>query len=86
LVKKDISSIINAKAMKIQDVSFILVFLVVFWLRRPRLALMIGLLCLLLAIPLFKFWIFFTAERLTWYAAGFFLLAIIFLTKKLWKK
>jgi len=39
----------------------------------------IGLCCLALAIPLFKFWIFFTAERLTWYAAAFFTYSIVLL-------
>lgn len=63
--------------MKIQDLVFILVFLLVFWRRSAHLAAIVGLLCLFLAIPLFKFWIFFTAERLTWYAAAFFTLAII---------
>ena len=65
--------------MKIQDLLFILVFLFVFWHRSPRLATIIGLLCLWLAIPLFKFWIFFTAEHLTWYAAAFFAYAIALL-------
>lgn len=63
--------------IKIQDLAFILVFLLVFWRRSSKLAVSTGLFCLALAIPLFKFWIFFTAERLTWYAAAFFLLAII---------
>jgi len=64
--------------MKIQDLVFGLIFVFVFWRRSAHLATIVGLLCLFLAIPLFKFWIFFTAERLTWYAAAFFLLAILF--------
>ena len=64
--------------IKIQDLAFILVFLLVFWRRSSKLAVSIGLCCLALAIPLFKFWIFFTAERLTWYAAAFFTLGILF--------
>ena len=68
--------------MKIQDLLFVLVFLFVFWRRSSQLAIIIGLICLLLAIPFFKFWIFFTAERLTWYAAAFFLLAVIKLALK----
>ena len=64
--------------IKIQDLAFILVFLLVFWRRNSKLAVSIGLFCLALAIPLFKFWIFFTAERLTWYAAAFFTLGILF--------
>jgi len=64
--------------MKVQDLFFFTVFLVVAWRRNGRLAAAVGLACLLLAIPLFSFWIFFTAERLTWYAAAFFLLSVIF--------
>jgi 4-amino-4-deoxy-L-arabinose transferase-like glycosyltransferase len=62
--------------MKIQDVAFCLLFLLVLWQRHERLSIIIGLFCLFLAIPLFQFWIFFTAERLTWYAAAFFAYAI----------
>jgi len=65
--------------IKIQDLAFILVFLLVFWRRSSKLAVSIGLCCLALAIPLFKFWIFFTAERLTWYAAAFFTYSIVLL-------
>lgn len=64
--------------MKIQDLVFLVVFLVVLAARTDRLATLIGLLCLVLAIPLFSFWVFFTAQRLVVYAASFFLLAIIF--------
>ena len=63
--------------MKIQDIVFVLLFLFVLWRGDSRLSTIISLFCLLLAIPLFKFWIFFTAERLTWYAAAFLLLAIV---------
>ncbi len=72
--------------MKIQDLIFIIIFLFVLWRRSERLSVMIGLSCLLLAIPLFKFWIFFTAERLTWYAAAFFAFAILLLLAKLAKR
>jgi len=64
--------------MKIQDIVFFAVLALLILKRSPRLLVACGILCLLLSIPLFSFWIFFTAERLTWYAAGFFLLAIIF--------
>ena len=63
--------------MKIQDLLFILIFLGILWLRRPRIVVITGLACFLLSIPLFHFWIFFTAERLTWYAATFILLGTI---------
>jgi hypothetical protein len=37
-------------------------------------------------MPLFSLWIFFTAERLTWYASAFFLLSLIFYIFSLWQK
>lgn len=64
--------------MKIQDIVFFVVLALLILKRNPRLAALSGISCLLLSIPLFSFWIFFTAERLTWYAAAFFGLAIIF--------
>jgi len=72
--------------MKIQDIAFVLLFLFVLWQRTARLSIIIGLFCLLLAIPLFQFWIFFTAERLTWYATAFFAYGILFQLTKLVKK
>jgi len=65
--------------MKPQDILFFVVILfLVFLKRNVKITAGIGICCLLIAIPLFAKWIFFTAERLTWYAAAFFLLAIIF--------
>ena len=64
--------------MKIQDIAFFVVLALLIFKRNPQATVICGILCLILSIPLFSFWIFFTAERLTWYAAAFFLLAIIF--------
>jgi hypothetical protein len=64
--------------MKIQDIVFFIALAILIFKRNPKFAVISGILCLLFSIPLFSFWIFFTAERLTWYAGGFFLLAIIF--------
>ena len=64
--------------MKIQDIAFFVVLALLIFKRNPQLAVICGIVCLILSIPLFSLWIFFTAERLTWYAAAFFLLAIIF--------
>jgi hypothetical protein len=72
--------------MKIQDLGFFLLFCLVLWRRNSRVSIIIGLMCLILAIPLFKFWIFFTAERLTWYAAAFFAFAILIQISSLAKK
>lgn len=63
--------------MKVQDISFFLVLALLIILRKPILFVWAGLGSLLLAIPLFALWIFFTAERLTWYAAAFFLIFIL---------
>ena len=63
--------------MKPQDIVFIVVFVGLFFLKKQEVFVWAGLSCLLLAIPLFAKWIFFTAERLTWYAAAFFLTFIL---------
>jgi len=68
--------------MKIQDFVFLLVFVGVFLRRQPRAVVIAGLACLALSLPLFSLWMFFTAERLTWYAAAFFLSAILFSLRK----
>ncbi len=64
--------------MKIQDIAFFVVLALLILKRNPKLMVACGIFFLMLSIPLFYFWIFFTAQRLTWYAAGFFLLAIAF--------
>lgn len=63
--------------MKPQDIVFIVMLIVFIALKKPKLPAAAGLSCLLISMPLFAKWIFFTAERLTWYAAAFFLLAIV---------
>jgi hypothetical protein len=55
--------------MKIQDIAFIIVFFILFIQRKFEWITALGLACIVLSIPLFSLWIFFTAERLTWYAA-----------------
>lgn len=59
--------------MKIQDTLFLVALVILLALRKQRYFVFAGLGSLTLAIPLFAGWIFFTAERLTWYAAAFFL-------------
>lgn len=66
--------------MKIQDIAFFIIFVFLILRQRPRWAVIMGLFFLFLAILLFSFWVFFTAERLTWYAAACFLLAMIMYT------
>jgi len=62
--------------MKPQDILFIVALIILLWKANAKFLVGIGLLCLVLAIPLFHFWIFFTAERLVWYAAAFFFVGI----------
>ena len=69
--------------MKPQDIVFLLVFIFVVYRRDFKIAVLLGLVSLIIAAPLFASWIFFTAERLTWYAASFFLLSIIL---QLWNR
>lgn len=64
--------------MKIQDIVFFVVLALLMIKRDPKIAVFCGIAFLVLSIPLFSFWIFFTAERLTWYGAAFFLLALVF--------
>jgi hypothetical protein len=63
--------------MKIQDIGFLVIFLILITLRKDRWFVYAGLASLMLAIPLFAKWVFFTAERLTWFAAAYFLAAIV---------
>lgn len=62
--------------LKIQDLVFFLVFLLALWRKHNRFSAVICLVCLIVSISLFKLQIFYTAERLTWYAAGFILLSV----------
>jgi hypothetical protein len=63
--------------MKPQDIIFIAILLILLFARKPQLIVIAGLTCLFLSIPLFSSWIFFTAQRLTYYAAAFFVVASI---------
>lgn len=63
--------------MKIQDIGFLVMLVVLLLIRRDKLFFIAGLMCFILAIPLFSQWVFFTAERLTWYGAGFMIIGII---------
>lgn len=59
--------------MKPQDIIFVVFFTGLLLTRKIIWLVYAGLGCLIFAIPLFAKWIFFTAERMTWYAAAFFL-------------
>ena len=63
--------------VKIQDIGFIIVLALLFVVRKPIWFVYAGLLSFALAIPLFAKWIFFTAQRLTWYGAAFILTYVV---------
>jgi len=63
--------------MKPQDLIFIIILIGLLLTRKPKWLVIAGLVCLVAAIPLFGFWIFFTAQRLTYYALGFFWVAVL---------
>lgn len=62
--------------MKIQDILFFALLIFLVYKQNPKLSATFGILALIASIPLFSLWIFFTAERLVWYAAAFLLLCI----------
>ncbi len=63
--------------MKIQDIVFLVLFAFLAYKQNPKLSAASGIIALIVAIPLFTFWVFFTGERLVWYGAAFFLLCIV---------
>lgn len=67
--------------MKPQDIVWIVVLILLIILRKEKLALSLGVLCLVIAIPLFVKQIFFTAERLVMYASSFILLSTILMMR-----
>ena len=68
--------------MKIQDLFFVIILAVLLYKKNLKLIILSGILFLVLAIPLFGFWIFFTAQRLVYFAALFFLIAALFVLFK----
>lgn len=68
--------------MKPQDIVFLAMFSVLFFIRIPKVFLVAGIFCYILAIPLFSAWIFFTAERLTWYGSVFILASLLISQRK----
>lgn len=56
--------------MKLQDVLFFGVFIWLLLKRNSKWLAIAGLNCFIIAMPLFEGWVFFTAERLTWYGSA----------------
>jgi hypothetical protein len=72
--------------MKPQDILFILILIFLLWKRNPKYFSIAGLACLLISIPLFHFWIFFTAQRLVWYAFVLLAISTIYLHSEITQK
>lgn len=69
--------------MKIQDILFIIILLGLLYKRSPVLVAWVVFGAVLIAIPLFQLQIFFTAQRLMYYAFALMLVAtLLFLFKK----
>jgi hypothetical protein len=69
--------------MKPQDIIFLILLLFFLYKRKPQWLVAAGLSLLILSMPLFHFWIFFTASRFVYYAFLLFLIsAILLLSKK----
>jgi hypothetical protein len=64
--------------MKIQDIIFLVLLAILLFKHKENSFVAFGLLCFLLAMPFFYFWIFFTAERLVYYGALLVLVEVIF--------
>ncbi len=64
--------------MKPQDILFIIVLLILLWKRKPEWFILMGLLSFLCSMPLFAYWIFFTAQRFMYYGFAFLLFGILF--------
>lgn len=71
--------------MKPQDIIFILILIILLYKRKAEWFVYTGLACLIVSAPLFYFKIFFTAQRLTYYAVAFFTIAVLIYILKLKK-
>lgn len=65
-------------SIKPQDILFFIIVIGLFYFRKPKLFAILGLLFFLAAIPLFSFWVFFTAQRFIWYGALLLIISIGF--------
>lgn len=62
--------------MKIQDLGFFVLLGILLWRRDARWLVYAGLGFLVVSMPLFSLWIFFTAQRFVQYGALCFFLAV----------
>ena len=62
---------------KPQDLIFLIVLALLLLKKDAKLFAYAGIISLIISMPLFAKWIFFTAQRLTWYSLAFFIIAVI---------
>ncbi len=67
--------------MKPQDLLFIVSLFLILRFSKEQFIPAIALICIVMAIPLYATWTFFTAERLIWYAA---FLITCYLIREVW--
>lgn len=63
--------------MKPQDILFLIALGLLLYKHNPRYFTYAGLFCILVSIPLFAKWIFFTAERFVLYGFIFICIAVV---------
>lgn len=63
--------------MKIQDLIFLIVLILLLYKRNPRYFAYAGLICFAISIPFFYQWVFFTAQKLIEYGFTFSLIAAL---------
>lgn len=68
--------------MKLQDIVFLIIVIVLLTKKNSRWFVVVGLTCFAVALSLFAGWIFFTAERLTWYGAAFIAMSLLISLKE----
>ena len=70
--------------MKIQDILFVILLILPIVVKRAnaRVFIILGIVMIMLSVPFFYMWIFFTAQRLIMYGAGFILVGIVLMLIK----
>ena len=68
---------------KPQDLLFVIIFTLLLLKKDAKWFVIAGIISLVISIPLFSQWIFFTAQRLVYYSLAFFLIAVLLNLKTL---
>lgn len=68
--------------MKPQDIAFLILVILIVLFKKQWYIPVIASVFIAAAMPLFAWWIFFTAERFVWYAVC---LMVLYLSEQLWR-